>query len=505
MLVETLAEAGRRFGDRPALVAEEGWSLSYEDLCRLVDETAVGLVRRGVKEGDVVGLLVPPTPEHFVAHLAIAKLGAITAAVNPRLTPTERDALLAVAGPRLLLTTADLAPSGGPEEIVEITPASGSDAVFGDLRVPGEAAPEIPIDLSRPIAIVFTSGTTGTPKGAVFGGRQLAFITKTDVGDGWGGGGNAIAGSALAHLGPMTKLAGSLRRGSTQYLTRSWRASEVLRRIAELKIAAVGGVPTQLALMLRDPDFDRYDFSHVRAVVIGGGPATPALVREARRRFGVPLAVRYSCTEAGIGTGTAFDDPEEDAEVSVGRPQPGVTLIVVDEAGNEVPRGELGEVCLKSPAVMDGYWQDPGATDAVVMPEGAVRTGDLGWVDDEGRLRLAGRTRELYVRGGYNVWPMEVEGVLAEHPDVAAVAVVARPDPVMGEVGVAVVVPRDDRAAPAVASLRDFAQGKLARHKLPDEVVTVSALPLTAGDKVDRRQLAGIVKGAFGHSTPDPV
>ena len=150
-------------------------------------------------------------------------------------------------------------------------------------------------------------------------------------------------------------------------------------------------------------------------------------------------------------------------------------------------------MCLGSPAVMEGYWRDSGANAEVFTGDGSVRTGDLGWVDERGRLRLAGRSRERYVRGGYNVYPMEVEAVLADHPDVAAVAVVSRDDPVMGEVGVAVVVPRPDGPTPDLALLREFASRRLARYKLPEDMVVLSALPLTAGEKIDRRALERLV------------
>ncbi|MHB8219720.1 MAG: class I adenylate-forming enzyme family protein [Acidimicrobiales bacterium] len=493
MLAETVIEAARRFGHRPAVVAEDGWALGFDDLDRLSDEAAAGLARRGVEEGDVVALVLPAAPEHFVAYAAVAKLGAVTAAVNPRLAPVEQRAVLATVTPVAVVTTPELVGAIDGVEAVVVEPASSPDTVLGELRVAGGLPPSLVPDPERAVAVVFTSGTTGTPKAAVFCGRQLEFITRTDVGTGWGGGGPMLAGSALAHLGPMTKLAGNLRRGATQHLTAAWKASDALRRMAELGITAVGGVPTQVALMLREPGFEDYDLSRLRAIVIGGGPATPALVREARRRFGVPLAVRFSCTEAGIGTATALGDPDEDAEVSVGRPQPGVTLRIIDGAGAALPDGEVGEVVLESPAVMDGYWRDPEATAAAFAPGGGVRTGDLGWVDDEGRLRLAGRVAERFVRGGNNVHPVEVEAVLADHPDVAAAAVVGRPDPVMGEVGVAVVVPRPGRAAPALAALRAFAESRLARYKLPDHLIVVDRLPLTAMDKVDRRALRRMV------------
>jgi acyl-CoA synthetase (AMP-forming)/AMP-acid ligase II len=495
VLAETAAEAARRFGARPAFVTDEGLTLSYEQFDTLADETAAGLAALGVGEGDVVALVLTAGPEHFVAYVAAAKLGAITAAVNPKLVPAERRAVLALADPAVLVGTAELITAGPARAVptVVVEPATSAGAVLAGLRRPGERPPPLAPDPDRPIAIVFTSGTTGTPKGAVFAGRQIAFITRCDVGDTWGGGGPALAGSALAHLGPTTKLAGNLRRGGTLYLSRRpWRAAEALRTVAERRIAGLGGVPTQIALMLRDPAFEQTDLSSIRAVVMGGGPATPALIREARARFGVPLAVRYSCTEAGIGCGTAFDDPDGDAECSVGRPQPGVALSILTEDGRALPPGEIGEVCLGSPAVMDGYWRNEAATAEAFTTDGSVRTGDLGWVDEAGRLRLSGRRRERYVRGGNNVYPMEVEAVLADHPDVAAVAIVSRPDAVMGEVGVAVVVPRPG-ATPVLADLRAFAADALARYKLPDELVLLSVLPLTAGEKIDRRALEHLV------------
>jgi len=491
VLGELIGEAARRFGTSPAFVAAEGWAVSYVDLDRLSDEVAAGLLRRGVAVGDVVALVLPSIPEYVVAYLAAAKVGAITAGVNARLSPPERAGVLEVAAPRLVLATADLAPTQAlAGEVVEVRPAEHADDVLGGLRVRGDNAPVVADDPERPVAIIFTSGTTGAPRGAWFCNRQLAAITAIDVGDRWGpGGGRALAGTSLAHLGPMTKLAGNLRQGGTAFLTRRWRADEALRLTAEHGMTGIGGIPTQVALMLRDPDFGRYDLSAVRAIVIGGGPATPALVREARTRFGAPLAVRYSCTEAAIGIGTALTDPEEDAELSVGRPLAGVTLSVLDDDDRPVPPGEVGAVCLRSPAVMSGYWRDPDATAAALTSEGAVRTGDLGWVDEQGRLRLTGRSKEMYIRGGYNVYPMEVEAVLAEHPAVAAVAVVPRSDAVMGEVGVAVVVPRAGGPPPVLDELRAFASARLAAHKLPEALRVVDALPLTAMEKIDRRAL----------------
>lgn len=491
MLSATAREAARRFADATAYVAPDGWTLGYRDLDRVSDEVAVGLARRGLAEGDVLALALPSGPEYLVAYVAAAKLGAITAGVNERLTPDERAAVLGIADPRLVLAGPELAPDGDAVEVVER--ADNVDALLRDSRVRGEAPPEIPAEPERPLAIVFTSGTTGLPKGALYCNRQLDFITRTDVGDTWGDGGRGLVGTSMAHLGFMTKLPGNLQRGGTNFIIRRWRAADALQLAAQQRMTTIAGVPTQLALMLREPDFDAYDLDSVQYLVVGGGPVTPGLADEARRRFRAALATRYSCTEAGIGLGTAFDAPEEDAVVSVGRPHASVELAVLDEDDRPVGAGEVGQVCLRSPAVMSGYWRDIDATRAAFTADRFVRTGDLGWIDDQGRLRLVGRTKEMYVRGGYNVFPVEVEAVLSTHPAVGAVAVAPAPDSVMGEIGVAVIVPRDGAAPPSLAELRDFAAPHLAAHKLPEALRLVGALPLTAMEKVDRGALREVV------------
>jgi acyl-CoA synthetase (AMP-forming)/AMP-acid ligase II len=477
-LPSTIAEAARRFGDRTAYVTEGGWPISYADIDRVSDEVAAGFAARGIGEGDVIALVLPPGPEYLLAYCAASKVGAITAGVNDRLSARERAAVLDIADPVLVVETA------APETLQE---------VLTEFRDTGAGVPDLPHDPDRAVAIIFTSGTTGLPKGALYCNRQLAFITRTDVGDTWDGGGRSFTGTSFAHLGFMTKLQGNLRRGGTTFITSRWRAADALALLERERMTTVAGVPTQLALMLRRPDFDAYDLSSVAFIVVGGGPVTPGLVEEARRRFGARLSTRYSCTEAGIGLGTAFDDPEEDAIESVGRPHPSVALALLDEHDRPVAAGSVGHVCLRSPAVMSRYWRDDAQTAAAFTADGFVRTGDLGWLDDRNRLHLVGRAKEMYVRGGYNVYPVEVEGVLSNHPDVAAVAVVPRADHVMGEIGVAVVVPRDGGRPPSLDALREFARADLAAYKLPEAVHVVEALPLTAMEKVDRRALTAAV------------
>ena len=485
MLGVLAAEAGRRFGDRPAFVDGEA-RLSFRELDRASDELAVGLAERGVGTDDVVALALATGLDYPVCYLAAAKLGAITAGINTRLAAPEQQRLIDLVRPRLIVseTVTTLA---APGELLTVEDVRA-------LRVGDASPPTLPPDVERPVTIVFTSGTTGTPRGAVFAARQLDAVRSVDVGPEWGAGGATLLGTSLSHLGFMTKLPGALQAGRTSHLMRRWRADEALRLTATLGLTSLSGVPTQLALMLAHPAVDEHDLSALRLVLIGGGPATPALVRAARERLGVPVCTRYSCTEAGIGCGTSPTDPPEDAEETVGRPQPGVTLAIRGSDGGEVAAGEVGEVLLRSPAVMSGYWNDPAATAATLTADGFVRTGDLGWVDDRGRLHLAGRSKEMYVRGGYNVHPVSVEAVLSRHPRVRDVAVVPVSDDVMGEIGVAAVVPNGP--APTLEELRDFAVDRLAKHELPERLVVVERLPLTAGDKVDRVALRKAVADA---------
>lgn len=497
MLAETLRAAVDRFADSTAYVAPAGWGMTYADLAELTEQTAAGLLARGVRDGDVVGLVLPPGPEYVVAYLAAARIGAITAGVNARLSDRERAAVLAKAGPALVLGAPGSEAPG--HEWVGVAAARDEREFLAGLRVGDRTVPAVASDPDRPVAIIFTSGTTDTPKGALYCNRQLSFITETDTGGRWGGAPKTFNGTSFAHLGFMTKLPGNLRRGGTTWIMARWTARDALRMAAELGITTVGGVPTQFALMLRDADFDRFDLTSVETLVVGGGPVTPGLAEEARTRFRAALATRYSCTESGLGLGTAFDDPPGDAVESVGRPLPGVELALLDERDEAVPDGEVGTVCLRSPAAMSGYWRDPEMTRAAFTGGGFVRTGDLGWLDEHGRLHLVGRTKEMYVRGGYNVYPVEVEAVLSEHPSVRAVAVVPRADDVMGEIGVACVVAADPRRPPSLGELRDFALDRLAKFKLPEALLAVDDLPLTAGDKVDRAALARAIESPAAH------
>jgi acyl-CoA synthetase (AMP-forming)/AMP-acid ligase II len=480
-------EAARRFGDQPALASPEGWTTSYRDLYKLSEAVASGLVRRGVKTGDVVALNMRASPDYVVAYLAAARIGAITTGLNPRFRADDRARVAARAEPKLVIGTEDLL-EGVSGDVEAVKLATDVDSILPSLRN-DQTIPRLPSDPERPVTIVFTSGTTGEPKGAVFRNRQLAAITMFDTGGKWGGGGAMLSSTELPHIGFMTKLPWYLRAGSRIHMLGRWRAADALAAIANNKMPTIGAIPAQLALMLRQPDFDKHDFSSVKAIIVGAGHSPPALIEEARMRFQAPYSVRYSSTESGgVGTLTAFDAPDEETLYTVGRPREGIDLVIRDEDGNPLPQGEIGEVTLRSPAMLSDYWNDPETT-AATIKDGWLHTQDLGFIDERGCLRLAGRSKEMFIRGGYNVYPMEVEAVLSSHPGVAQVAVVPRPDDVMGEIGVAVVVPRDAQSPPSLEALREFGEDRLAAYKLPEAIRIVENLPLTEMQKIDRRRL----------------
>ena len=459
MLPESITGAAQRFGSRAALVAGER-RVTFAELHDLSDRAAVALADDGVREGSVAALTMASGVEYVVSYLALAKLGAVTAGVNPRMRDDERARVLERLQPDVVLASA---PS-----------AAGTPPVL---------AP----DPGRVVTIVFTSGTSGEPKGAVFTNRQLEAITQIDAGglDVWGTGGPLLGGTQFCHIGFMTKLQWYLRLGCTVMVQPRWRADVALRLIAEHRMRSVGGVAAQIALLLREPDFDACDLSSVETIIVGGGPSPPELVREARRRFGAAYSTRYSSTESGgVCTATAFDAPDEEALSTVGRPRPGVEVRVADD----------GEVLVRSPAAMVGYWRDPERTAAAIDADGWLHTNDLGEIDENGCLHIVGRTDDMYIRGGYNVHPLDVESVLMEHPAVAAIAIAPRPDDVMGAIGVAVVVPADSAAPPALDELKAFGTGRLASYKLPEAIRIVDALPITSMEKLDRAALKRIVE-----------
>jgi len=498
LLAGIVTKAARRYGDRAAfrLTANAGSStageLSYRELDRATDEAAVGLAARGIGADSVLLLSLPSGTDYAVAYLAAAKVGATTAGANPRLQARERALLVDTVGPDLVLATGSLSAGIPADQRVEVVePCDDPGRPLLALRNSGDVAPIASADPDRPTCICFTSGSTGDPRGVWFTDRQLAAIHDLDTGGVWGSGGHMVSGTAFAHVGVMTKIGWQLASGATIHVMDRWTAAGLLDLIERYRLPVVNGVAAQIALLMQEPGFERRDLSCIQSIVVGAGPSPPALVTEARARFGAPYVIRYSSTESGgIGLSTGLGADDDEALHTVGRPRPGVAAEVRGPEGQTLATGEIGELWLRTPSAMSGYWNDPGGT-AESLVNGWLRTGDLARVDDAGCFRLSGRVKELYIRGGYNVYPMEVEAVLSTHPGVAQIAVVPRPDPTMGEIGVAVVVPTRPDRPPTLDDLSAHGRNALSAYKLPEAIRIVDRLPLNAGEKLDRRFLAG--------------
>ncbi|MFM7143231.1 MAG: class I adenylate-forming enzyme family protein, partial [Alphaproteobacteria bacterium] len=315
-------------------------------------------------------------------------------------------------------------------------------------------------------AIVWTSGTTGRPKGATCTFANLDAIRGLRGEMLQEHGERSLAtGTPFSHVGFMSKIVANVAGAQTTILLDAFKARTVLDTIEAERASYLGGVPAQYSLLLMDPEIDRFDLSSLRVGAIGGAPFTPELVRAIRERLGIALVTRYSCTETAVGTGSRPDDDEERLATTVGRPSAIVELRVVDKARRPLPPGEVGEVAIRSPSVMRGYWNDPEATAAAFDADGFYHTGDLGVLDADGFLRLVGRKKEMYIRGGYNVYPVEVEAALGDHPAIAQVAVVGVPDPVLGERGVAFLVPRPGAQPPGLDEVRRFLADRVADYK----------------------------------------
>lgn len=488
-IVDVLEATVDAAGDREAFVDGDR-RITFAGWRRAAGGVAAALREAGVRRGDMVCLRMASSLDYAVCYLATVRLGAVASGINPRLGPSEVSAILARAGPRVTVRDDSRRSLDGGGRILDVGDLSAS---FD--RDPPRGLPRLRPD--EPVAVVWTSGTTGLPKGAVFDHGNLAAVARGS-GDLSAPGDRRLSPLPFAHVGYMTKLWDELANAITTVIVPSpWKASEALRLIEEEAVTVAQGVPSQWSLMLAHPDAERRDLSSLRVAGTGGSSVAPALVRQIRDRLCCPVVVGYASTEAAIITRSQVGDTDEDVATTVGQASDGVELMVVDDAGRAVETGAVGTVRCRSRAAMRRYLGDPELTASVLDGDGWLTTGDLGRLDGRGYLSLVGRRSDMYLRGGYNVYPAEVEGVLSSHPSVSQAAVVGVPDEVLGEVGAAFVVPEGGRAT-STEELREWCRARLADYKAPDVVHVVEALPLTAMSKVDKRALAARPFGSPG-------
>lgn len=476
-----LAAAALQFGENDAYVDAEV-RMSFAAWDRAADDLAVELTRRGCGPGDVVAVGLSSSAAFATAYVAALRIGAIVTGINTRLGPSEVRGILRSAGARLLIGDLEA------DHSVPTITAAELQRLIDDPPSGGAVARHPEIGREDPAVIIWTSGTTGTPKGAWYDHAALEAAVRSS-GVMSAPFDRRLVATPFAHAGYMGKVWDQIAWGIAFIIPPlPWSAASTAALLREERVSVASLVPAQWAKMLEYEERDR-PFPDLRLGTSATAPAPPPLVDEVKRRFMVPLVVRYAMTESPSITGTEPDDPAHIQFRTVGKPQAGMEVRIVDGHGAALPTGEVGDIEARGACVMRGYWGDEQATSRAFTDDGWLRTGDLGYLSPRGHLILTGRRGEMYIRGGYNVYPLEVERVLAAHPLVAQVAVVGVPAPVIGEMGVAFVV-ASDAIAPTLHELREHVRSQLADYKAPDRLVLVDSLPLTPLLKVDRRRLA---------------
>ena len=513
-LRQLLEQAGR-FGDSDYAVFHNGGrrrALTFADHERRVASVAAALADRGVGAGDRVAILAANCPEWIITFWATVSLGAVAVACNGWWTRDEIVHALAHTTPALLVADAkrlarlDGADPGMPVVVIE------EDFVDLEGFAPDAALPDIPIDEDQPALLQFTSGTTGRSKAAVLSHRSVvAFVqVVTFLGAAQAASvGLPSTGPSRPRLAvfPMFHISGLQSASITPMATGAGNVwpmgrfdpATVIRLTTEEGIYAWNGTATHVFRLLQDPMIETLDVSLVQNVAIGGSATTPELVRATEERF--PHLVDtftsgYGLTESGGMVSHAGNAMLQANADSVGMAMPTVGVRIVDEDGVEVPDGENGSICVRSPLVMLGYWEDVEATDQAFLPGRWLRTGDYGRLQG-GELFLASRLRDLILRGGENVYPIEVEARLEQHPAVAECAVYGVDHETLGQEVKAVVVLVDGASLDLVGA-RAFCGEKLAEYKLPEYLeVWAGPLPRNAGGKVVKAVLRGEVTQAF--------
>ena len=499
-------QAAARHGDREALVEGE-LRLSFTELAAAADRAARAYVAAGVERGDRVALWAPNSAGWVVAALGAFRAGAVIVTVNSRFKGQEAAHVLRTAGARLLVTVTDflgtdyvalLAAAGAPEcletTVVLAGPVSGGSVGWDDFLTAGDAVdPAVVAERSAAVGpddlstIIFTSGTTGAPKGAMLrhGASVRAYTAWTEVVGLEAGDRYLIVNPFFHCFGLNAGILACLITGTTMIPHPVFDVPSVMARVDEERVTMLPGAPAIYQTILDHPDLGRYDLSTLRLAVTGAATVPVEMIYRMRSELTFRTIVTgYGLTEShGIVTMCRHtDDPETVARTS-GRALPGVEVRLVDGDGKEVATGEPGEVVVRGYTVMSGYFGDPAATAEAVDADGWLHTGDVAVLDERGNLTITDRTKDMFVVGGFNAYPAEIENVMMTHPSVGQVAVIGVPEPRLGEVGRAYVVPRAG-ATVDEAELIAWCRERMANYKVPRAVEVVDALPLNATGKV---------------------
>lgn len=479
----------------------ENERISYGELARRVDNLAFQWKEEyGLRPGDRVMMFLRNTPEFVASFFAASQAGAISVPSNTRLKAPEIEYILKDSDPSILVIEPELwervaevkdrAPSlkaifiAGQDKVSGTTP-------FSDLiNLPAPQKIHNPADEEDVNSILYTSGTTGNPKGAMLCHRN--FIA------------NSLNTQALCHLSsedkllimaPMfhvtalnSQLIKIVHAGATGVLMRAFKTEEILDTIEREQITEMTGVPAMYSMILQSPTLERRDLTSLRYCGYGGAPAPVEVIKTLKEKFPTwRLRNVYGLTEASSWVTMLPHEQTTIRPDSTGLPVPVVRLKIIDEMGSEVPQGKVGEILIKGPSIFKGYWRNPEAT-AESLRDGWFHTGDLGRFDEEGYLYVVDRKKEMVIRGGENIYCIEVENVLYQHPKVVEAAVTGVPDPILGELVKAVCVLKTGQNASEL-EIQEFCKKYLADYKVPKIVCFIDELPRNPAGKVIKKAL----------------
>ncbi len=502
---EMLDAAVREHPEREALVeTSSGRRWTFAELSEQIERLALGLHERGVRPGDRVGIWSPNCAEWIFTQYATARLGAILVNINPAYRTHELAYVLEQSGIELVVAATSFKASDYREMLEEVgfdrTLFIGTVDWDTAMARGGSADPAILVEIAAtlafddPINIQYTSGTTGFPKGATLSHHNI-LNNGYFVGEGlhYTEADRVCIPVPLYHcFGMVMGVLGAHSHGACVVLpSPGFEPEAALRAVQTERCTALYGVPTMFIAELELTSFDSFDLSSLRTGIMAGSPCPVEVMERVISEMHMPeVVICYGMTETSpVSTMTSRDDDLVSRTKTIGTVMPHLEVKIVDEHGRAAPRGVAGELCTRGYSVMLGYWDEPEKTGEAIDAARWMHTGDLATMDEQGRLSVAGRIKDMIIRGGENIYPREIEEFLYRHPDIVDVQVIGVPDQKYGEEVMAWVVLRPGAEALTAERVREYAQGRLTHFKIPRYVHTVEAFPMTVTGKVRKAEM----------------
>ena len=498
-LGQILPLAAERFGNNAALIIGDV-TLSFNELEKRSNQLANALVSLGVEAGDRVTLYSPNSWEWIVSYYGVLKLGAVINPVNVMLTPGEVEFVANDCGATIIIASYEKALSiqgvkkkSGVREVIVFGDEPLPDGMLsfnGLLNDSDDGFQVAEVDTHSLSTIGYTSGTTGHPKGAclshynvLLNVEMTALMHQRSEKD------TVVTALPCPHVYGNVVMNGAFQYGMTLVLHPLFEERIILQSIQDNRATMFEGVPTMYMFLLNHPQLDAYDLSSLRCCTVGGQTMPVPKMEQVEEKFGCPLIELWGMTElGGLGTTFAANGPVKHGSIGVALPYVEARIADTGDAGKTLPAGEVGELMIKGGIVMQGYYGNEQATRDTIEPDGWLHTGDVASMDEDGCVFIVDRKKDMILTAGYNIYPAELERVIAGHPDVALVAVGSIPDEEKGELAKAYIIPREG-AEPDAETIIKYCREHLAAYKVPRAIRFVDDFPKTSTGKIMRRKL----------------